>query len=366
MAATSYGVNNALAVKTWAKKLFVEALKATKASRFMGTTSSSLIQRRGEVSKGPGDRITIGLRMQLTGDGVAGDATLEGNEEALTTYSDTVYIDQLRHAVRSGGKMSEQRIPFEVREEAMSGLRDWWADRIDTAFFNQIAGASVSQTHGNTTTSTTTDSRYTGSQSCTAPDANHLFSSSATHDNTTEASLSATTTFALNLADIDRAVAKAKTLTPAIRPLKVNGEDKFVLFIHPYATYQLRTVTATGQYQDIQKAAITGGQITNNPLYTGSLGEYNGTILHEDARVPVVPSISANTSYRRAIFCGAQAASMAYGQNNTDGSMSWVEELFDYKNQLGVSAGMIWGLKKMVFNSADFGTIVIAGYAPSV
>ena len=42
---------------------------------------------------------------------------------------------------------------------------------------------------------------------------------------------------------------------------------------------------------------------------------------------------------------------------------SWFEELFDYGNQLGVEAGMIWGLKKSVFNSMDYANIVIASYA---
>ncbi len=60
--------------------------------------------------------------MQLSGAGVAGDGTLEGNEEALTTYSDNIFIDQLRHAVRSAGKMTEQRVPFSIREEARAGL----------------------------------------------------------------------------------------------------------------------------------------------------------------------------------------------------------------------------------------------------
>jgi N4-gp56 family major capsid protein len=103
---TSFGVNDALAVKVWAKKLFVDALKETKADKFMGTSSSSLIQVRDELSKSAGDRITVGLRMQLTGNGVQGDGTLEGNEESLTTYSDNVYVDQLRHAVRSAGYQS--------------------------------------------------------------------------------------------------------------------------------------------------------------------------------------------------------------------------------------------------------------------
>jgi hypothetical protein len=43
--------------------------------------------------------------------------------------------------------------------------------------------------------------------------------------------------------------------------------------------------------------------------------------------------------------------------------MSWVEELFDYENQLGVSAGLIFGMKKTQFNSEDFGTIVVPTYA---
>lgn len=131
MAVSSYGTNHPMAVKVWAKKLFVEALKQTKFSRFLGNSPSSLIQRRTELSKGPGDKITIGLRMQLAGDGILGDSTLEGNEEALTLYTDSIFIDQLRHAVRTGGKMSQQRVPFEIRQESMEGLRDWWADRLE-------------------------------------------------------------------------------------------------------------------------------------------------------------------------------------------------------------------------------------------
>lgn len=378
MATTAYGTNNPLAVKIWAKTLFSEALKQTKFSRFLGNTPSSLIQRRTELSKGPGDRITIGLRMQLLGAGIQGDSTLEGNEEALTTYSDNIYIDQLRHAVRSAGKMSEQRVPFSVREESMEGLRDWWADRLDASFMNQVGGATVTQTGANLQPYTVAGSNtvYSGNQVCIAPDSNHLLiGGGSSIVDTTEASLCATTTYNLQLQDIDRCVAKAKTFNPsqstpsvAIRPIKVNGEDKYVMFVHPYQTYTLRKNTNTGQFVDIQKAAMTGGQISNNPLYTGALGEYNGVILHEDPRVPVIqstPNSGAASSFFRAIFCGAQAAGFAIGQDNQDSTMSWVEELFDYGNQLGIEAGMIFGLKKFVFNSADFSTIVVSSYAPS-
>jgi hypothetical protein len=40
--------------------------------------------------------------------------------------------------------------------------------------------------------------------------------------------------------------------------------------------------------------------------------------------------------------------------------MSWNEEIFDYGNQLGVSAGCIAGMKKTIYNSQDFATIVVS------
>jgi N4-gp56 family major capsid protein len=348
MATTSYGVNNALAVKLWSKRLFREALKATFIYKFMGESDDSLLQIKNETSKGPGDRITVGLRMQLSGDGVQGDGTLEGNEEALVTYSDNLFIDQLRNAVRSAGKMSEQRVPFSVREEALSGLRDWWSGRLDYWFFNQITGNTLQ-----------VDTRYTGNQAAIAPSSGNILIQGQSSEN----SLTSSDTFTLGL--LDRAVATAKTMTPVIRPLMVAGEPKYVAFLHPYQVYSLRTSTSTGQWLDIQKAAMTGGEITDNPIFTGALGVYNGVILHEAFRLPNAQTSAgaSKSNTKRAVFCGAQSAVIAFGQKDNPDSPNWVEQLFDYGNQLGVSGGMIAGLKKTVFNSADFGTIVLSSYA---
>lgn len=355
MATTGYLTGNNLTVKVWAKKLFEEALKQTYFARFMGSDSGSVVQLRNEVSKGPGDRITVGLRMQLTGSGVQGDNTLEGNEEALVTYTDNLFIDQLRHAVRSAGKMSEQRIPFDLRDECRLGLQDWWADRLDTSFFNQIGG--------NTAQS---DTRFTGNQATIAPDASHK--KFVNSNETTDASISTTSLFTLSVIDkaVEAAVTQATGTSPVLRPVKYEGQNMYVCFIHPVQVTDMRTTTSTGQYLDIQKAAMQGGRVDNNPIFTGALGVYNNVVLHSSFRIP--QAVNAGTSLaigstRRAVLCGAQAAVMAYGQDNGDGEMSWVEEVFDYANQLGVSAGLIFGIKKTVFNSADFATITIPTYA---
>ena len=192
MATTSYGVNAAEAVKLWSRRLMHEALKQTWASKFWGTSSNSLMQIKDDTSKGPGDRITCILRMLLSGDGIEGDGTLEGNEEALTTHTDNIFINQLRHAVRSGGKMSEQRIPFSVREEARMGLADWFADRFDTAFMNQLGGNTAQ-----------TDNRFTGHNATVTPDASHvLFASQAIiSGHASESSISASDVFKITLID---------------------------------------------------------------------------------------------------------------------------------------------------------------------
>jgi N4-gp56 family major capsid protein len=350
MATTSFPTNHPLAVKLWARKLFVDALKATWFDKFMGDSPNSLIQVKSELNKSAGDKITYGLRMQLSGEGITGDGTLEGNEEALTTYSDSVLIDQLRHAVRSGGKMSDQRVPFSVREEAYAGLKDWWMDRYDTAFFNQACGMTR-----------VSDTRLTGNQAAVLATAttNHIFA----NDSTTDETVGSNDPF--SLAELDEAVAVAKTQSPMIRPIRVDGGEYYVCFIHPGQTYSLRTA-ASSSWVDFNKSAMMGGKIRDNPIFTGALGMYNGVILHESTRIPKGQNSTtlaevANT--RRAVLCGAQAVTLAFGQGNSANKFSWEEELFDYGNQLGVAAGAIFGMKKSVFNSKDFGTVVISTYS---
>lgn len=349
MSTTAYGVNAPEAVKLWRKVLFEEALAATWVGKFMGEESSNVLQILDDTKKSAGDRVTVTLRMQLTGDGVIGDATLEGNEEALITYTDNLLIDQLRNAVRSNGKMTEQRIPWSIRDESKTGLADWFAGRFDQVFFNQVCGFTNE-----------VRPQFTGNNAILAPSTGRIY-----RPNSRANDQSLTTGDEFTLTFIDQAVATAKLANPIIRPIKVNGQDKYVAVLHPNQVLQMRTNTSTGQWLDIQKAATTGDGSKDNPIYTGALGEYNGVILFEDRRVTNGVNSSTGavvTAARRAVLMGAQAAVIAFGQNQSMEKMDWNEELFDYGNQLGVSAGTIFGVKKTSFNSTDYGTVVMASF----
>ena len=355
MAATSYAVNHPLAVKLWSKELFHDVIGESFLGKFMGKSSSSMLQIKDETKKGAGDTIYVGLRTRLTGDGIQGDATLDGSEEALVTHRDSFVINQLRHAVRSGGEMSQQRVHFSVRDEAKDGLQDWWTERLETSLANQLAGYTGQS-----------DTKFTGHNATVAPTATYrILVGGGVH-----------TTEAIKLADLDRAVALAKTQQTVggtsyerIRPIRIDGKDMYVCFMHPLQIHQIRKDASTaGNFFDIQKAAMQGGKYSENPIVTGGNFVYNNVIVHEWSYLPIIvgtPNSGAVANFRGAVFCGAQAAVIGFGQKSQSSKMSWVEELFDYENQLGVAAGMICGVKKTVFNGVDFGTIVLSGYAPS-
>jgi N4-gp56 family major capsid protein len=366
MASTTYGVNDALAVKLWAKELAHEAVKATEIFPLIGQSSNSVIQEKTETKKGPGDRITCGLRMQLSGDGFTESETAEGNGESLTTYADNILINELGHVVgvRSENTIDAQRVSFDLREEAKDGLVDWWARRLSVSFFNQVCG--------NTATSGTgapSSSKYTGLNATLAPSTGRrIFARDA--NLVVPTTDEGCTGNAFTLFEIDRCVELAKTGgttgLPKIRPIRIEGGEHYVIYLHPIQVTSLRTSTNSGQWLDIQKAAMQGGEVTKNPIFTGALGMYNNVVIRESEQVPFgVHSTTAATvtGARRAVFMGAQAGLLAFGQNSGENKYRWNEELYDHKRRLEVSAWSILGLKKAVWNSVDFATIVVSSVA---
>ena len=360
MAQTEFGVNDPLARKAWSKKLAAETIAKTYVGKFIGG-DDALIHEKTDLKKSAGDTITCGLRVQLQGDGVQGDNTLEGNEEAIDFHSDSIVIDQLRHATRSKGNMSEKRVPYSMRKVQKDALSDWHAERLDASAFNQMCGYTVQ-----------TDVRFTGMNAVSAPtSARRIFVGSTK----TDEGQGSGDIFTLEMIDYAREKAMTASIEdgtgPIIRPFKYQGEELYVAFLHPFQVTALRTGSGS-RWKEIQDALLQGGDGKKNPLFTGAVGMYNKTIIHETRRI--TPGVHSSTgaavsTTRRAVFCGAQAAAIASGGSDDGTKYSWTEEMFDYGNQLGVSAGKIYGLKKCVFQpdsgsgGEDFGVIVMSSRA---
>lgn len=355
MAITSFGVNDALAVKLWSKNLAAAERDSLDLAPLMGDDDNSIIQIKTETRKGAGDKVTFGLRARLTGEGKTEGETAEGQGEALSIYSDAVTINELGHVVgvKSQHTIDAQRVPFDLRVQAKDGLSEWWADRMSASFFNQVCGYTPQ-----------TNLKYTGMNAVVdASSGRKIVAGAGANDE----NISSSDIFTLDL--IDQAVEMAKVGDNMVRPIRINGQSKYVMYLHPYQVTSLRTNSASGQWLDIQKAALSGSASSNSPIYTGALGEHNGVILRSSQDVTQgvrYDTGAAISTVRRAVLLGAQAAVMGFGRENgqaEDTRYRWNEELLDHKRKLEVSAWSIFGMKKTRFNSADFGTVVVSSYA---
>ncbi len=354
MSMTDFPLGDALAVQRWSTSLAYEAAKKSYFTKFIGTGKDSLIMSKDELNKGAGEKITFGLRMKLNNAGKEGDAIIEGDataEEALTFHNDAVFIDQLRKSTKSKGKMSEQRVPYNIRAEGRDALSTWWSEEMDEQFMCYLAGMRGTSTDFHSSVAWTGRANNT----LTAPDSGHLIYGGATPA-TGKADLDATDKIALPL--LEKLVAIAETVDPMIQPFSMEGNKKFVLLMHTFQAYDLRTSTTTNDWLDITKATDRG---PDAKMYKNALGEYAGIILHKHRNVIHSDDYGSgsNVEAARALFMGAQAGVIAYGQDKSLGRYKWHEEADDRGNALAITAGSIFGMKKVRFNSKDFGVIAV-------
>lgn len=354
MATTEFAYNDALAVQAWSTSLAVEAEKKQYFRKFMGKSPDNMIVAKTELKKGDGEKITVGLRMKLDGDGVEGDNEIEGTsaEEALDFYNDSLVIDQRRKGTKSKGKMSEQRVLYNMRTEGRNALSTWWAEDYDEQIMMYLAGARGVDTSFHVALG------YTGraQNSFRTPDSDHvIYGGNATGLSDIDSADK------MKLTIVERLVSKVETLDPMIQPFRINGEKKYVLLMHTWNAYDLRTSISQGDWLEIHKA--TDGM--KSPIYQNALGEFAGMILHKHRNVIRVDSTTgcaSGVTASRSLCLGAQSGMIAWGGASAMGRYSWNEETDDRGNALVITAGAIYGVQKCRYNSKDFGTIAVDCY----
>ncbi|MGH8117635.1 MAG: N4-gp56 family major capsid protein [Rhodanobacteraceae bacterium] len=332
-------------------------------SRFesKGADAPVPIQVLTELENDAGDTINYDLFVQLKQKPTYGDDVLRGKEEKLTNFSDKVSIDQVRCGVNAGGRMTRKRTLHNLRTIGRQKMSEWWARWSDEVKFIYAAGARGANADF------IEDTDYTGfaTNPLFPPDADHLlFGGDATAFNNLSSD------DGISLALIDRAVTKAETMGGGtdgkirIRPIRMNGENRYVLTMHTFQEHDLRTGSSGLTWAEIQKAAAAA-QGQANPLFTGALGMYRGVILHSHRNVIRFDSAGADGKQpaARAMFLGAQALVAAYGSPGSGLRFDWNEETEDRGNQIVITSSTVLGIKKAVYNSRQFSALALDTYA---
>lgn len=290
----------------------------------------------------------------------------------LKFYTDTLWIDQARHGVNTGGRMTRKRTLLDLRKIAKARLADYWARLFDELFFIYLSGTrgdNADYLYG---------ANYGGfaNNPVSAPDSYHTLPvNGRTGAGDWVPSTAATTPDGdyMRLDTIDQAVARASVMgggstgIPMIEPCMIDGEEHFVMVMHPYQAFQVRRAAGTAQWMDIFKA-LTTAEGYKSPIFKGGLGLYNNVVLHQHRAVVRFTNMNTSGSAAagaRALFMGRQAGVIAYGSGGNDMHFDWHEETADHGNQIKVSASAIFGIKKSAFTlpvtntKTDFGLLAV-------
>jgi len=357
MALTNFALLTDEQKTVWSMDLWKQARNYSFINRFLGKDSNSLVQHITELKKSEkGARAVITLLADLEGDGVAGDRTLEGNEEAMKSYDQVIRIDQLRHANRHEGRMADQKSVVEFRNNSRDVLAYWLADRIDQLAFLTMSGVSYAMRNNGTPRLGSDLPFLEFGNDVTAPTAQRRLrwngASKVLEANGATTSIASADTPMWELFVQLKAYAKDQYVRGVKTP---GGEETFHAFLTPQAMARLKLDPT--YMQNVRHAQTRGD---GNELFTGSSVKIDGIVFHEFRHVYNTAGAPAGSKWGggnqdgcQILFCGAQALGMA-----DIGNPYWVEKGFDYENQQAVSCGKMLGFLKPRFNSIYSGNTV--------
>lgn len=324
-----------------------------------GKASTSVVTIKDDLTRMPGQSITMQYRYQLSGAGAAGSDKLKGHEEAIAFATDTVSIGILRQGVSVDSPMFQQYMRPDLLDESRDALADWNASRMSMALHAHGAGISI-----------ITDDKYRLHNAISAMNSQYIIRPNQ------KAAGALTTSDRFSLEVVNAVSQFVKTVNPKIRPAQTKFGPKYCVFLHPEQVADLRATNSTWYLN--MRARLSGGDIKDNPIYTRYLGEDQGFLFFESDFVP--PGLnSGGTGYqsntRRAWVAGAGALTLAFGRGYEDAPQFspnrwlWLQDSEDYEYRRTIAAMTVIGAKRVRFqkpgeaSARENAVVVVETYA---
>lgn len=306
-----------LVPKVWAKKVWHEGVKDSYFDKFTAMDGSNVVHQNKDLTNVKGDSVVFGLMMNLTGSGVEGNRQkLSGSEDTLNIYDFTVQTQLVRNAV-SRFEADDQKSQYDMLKEIKVVLKQWLSDWLDDKLISKLSYNPLS-----------TETVFAGAVA-------------------TQSSLTANDKLTTTL--ISRAKRKAMMHAPKVQPIKVDGMDKYIMLVSPWAARDLKDDPKWLAAQ--QNANVRGSK---NPIFTGALGEYDGVILYEYERVLCDNTGASSANVCHNLLLGKQAACFAVAR-----PAKHIEQTDDYGNIAGNGIAFYGAVEKTKFNSKDYGSIQV-------
>lgn len=379
MAITSLPMNQR--IERWDSDYLTEYVRASRFKPYMGkavgngANSEAVIQVRSDLVTNAGKTVNIPLVTRLKGAGVQGYTRLTGNEEALGIYNDQVTVHYNRNGVEIA-EPDEKWTEIDLREAGRGRLKVWAAEALrddiimslsDCRNRSWVAGRSADTATGDRYTPATfmaaLNADQTGMDAWLAANADRvLYANKAT-----ETDFDHSDSVVKLTAGTDKASAAVLMLAKGlaktagndadgihIRPASYDdakGRENYIWFV---PTSDFNNLAADA---DIKQANIEARQrgTDDHPIFQDGDLLYRGVIIREVPEIPAFGNVgSSSAKVNMSFFCGAAAASVAWGQKPVTRSKK-----DDYDFFTGLAVQECRGVKKTFYDGKQYGLVTV-------
>lgn len=325
-----------LTPQQWDDEFFMEYVRENRFKRYMGTTENSIIQLKEDLTRKPGDKVIFANVRKLSNDGVTGNTVLEGNEEELDSRSMAVTVNPLRNAVVVTD-WDEQKSAIDLMNAGRGALKLWAMEKMRDGIINALK--SINGTAYASAAEATKDAWLVDNADRVLFGA--LRSNGSSLDHSTSLANIDNTNDKLTPAVVSLAKRMAQNASPAIKPVRVNGDEEwYVMYCN---SLSFRDFTESAAYQQARRDALARGE--DNPLFTGGSAIWDGVILREIPELGVISGVGAGAiDVGFNFLCGAQALGVAWAQRTKS-----TTNVRDYGFRHGVGVQEIRGIEKLLF-----------------
>ncbi|EEG2673419.1 N4-gp56 family major capsid protein [Salmonella enterica] len=348
------------------------------------TSAGAPVVRITDLQKERGDEVSFSIMHKLSKLPTMGDQRIEGRGEDLSRADFTLRIDQGRHLVDAGGRMSQQRTKFNLVSSAKTLLGTYFNDLQDQCAVVHLAGARGDFMADDVIVPLAShhDFKEIMINDVMPPTHNrHFFGGDATSLEAVDSS----DVFTLSL--VDNMALYIDEMAHPLQPVRLKGDELYgedpyyVLYVTPRQWNDWYTSTSGKDWNQMMVRAVNRSRGFNHPLFKGECAMWRNILVRKYAGMPVrfytgskvkvsnndlaatTQQIEVKTNIDRAMLLGAQALANAYGQRN-GGHFNLVQKKTDMDNRTEIAIDWINGLKKIRFEDKtgrmqDHGVIAV-------
>lgn len=337
-----------------------------------------------DLTRQPGDEVEMDIVFKLNQRPTMGDKKLEGRGENLEQASFKLKINQARHMVNAGGRMSQKRTKHNLSRTARTLLGTYYNDLSDQIATVQLFGARGDATADDIIVPLAGDTEFADIMvnDVTPPTyERQMYGGDATSLETIDSA----DLFTLDV--VDNLSLFINEMAHPLAPIKLGADEMagdspyYVMFVTPRQWNDWYTSTSGKDWQ-MMAAAISRGKGFTHPLFKGDVAMLRNILVRQYTGMPIrfnagsnvtvckndpnatTDVMTAATRIERGLLLGGQALANAYGSGEWGSPFALHTEKTDHENTTETSIRWINGLKKIRFrqkdgNVQDFGTIAV-------